>query len=337
MTCSNYSWTSTSAKERHPRLYDVMAFADVCADLIVTGNVRPRFKQVEQFVDYSLQIGGSGAIFAAQMARLGASTALLGWLGRDIFGEYVYTELKATGVDVTRLKLHREIQTCLGLALSEPNDRAILTHLGALNAATPNDLDPNLLQLCRHWHIAGYFLLPHLQPAWKTWLELCRANGVTTSLDTNWDPSEQWLGVTELLPLIDVFLPNEAEALAISKQSNVYAAAQTLADFGPLVVVKRGAQGALAINGSEMQALNASASPFRPAEIVDTTGAGDNFDAGFLHAWLCQEDIQTCLDLAHRCAVSSLEFPGGIAGQICASPELLEPEKVGSNRDDTLL
>lgn len=317
MACSNYSKTTASGDEQYPRLYDVMTFADVCADLIVTGNVRPRFRQVEQFVNYSLQIGGSGAIFAAQMARLGGSTALLGWLGRDVFGEYVYAELKKTGIDVTRLKLHEEAQTCLGLALSEPNDRAILTHLGALNAATPDDLDPDLLQLCRHWHIAGYFLLPHLQPAWKTWLELCRAKGVTTSLDTNWDPSERWLGVLELLPLIDVFLPNEAEALSISDQPDAYVAAQMLSDYGPLVVVKRGAEGALAIKGWEQHELHASESPFRPARIIDTTGAGDNFDAGFLYAWLRHEEIQACLNLAHRCAVSSLEFPGGIAGQIC--------------------
>lgn len=319
MPSSSDSTTPASSNEQCTQLYDVMTFADVCADQIITGNVRPRFHQVEQFVDYSLQIGGSGAIFAAQMARLGASTALLGWLGQDIFGEYVRTELNKTGIDVGRLKLDATAQTCLGLALSEPDDRAILTHLGALNAATPRDLDPEYLQLCRHWHIAGYFLLPHLQPAWKGWLELCRAKGVTTSLDTNWDPSEQWKDVLELLPLIDIFLPNEAEALSISKQSDIYAAAEALASYRPLVVVKRGARGALAIKGSERYELHASESPFRPARIVDTTGAGDNFDAGFLYAWLRHEEIQACLNLAHRCAVSSLEFPGGIAGQICDS------------------
>ena len=313
MACPSSSKTFTN----EGRPYDVMTFADVCADLIVTGNVRPRFHQVEQFVDYSLHIGGSGAIFASQMTRLGTPTALSGWLGRDIFGDYVWAALEKTGIDVTRLKRHGTAQTCLGLALSEPDDRAILTHLGALNAATAADLRPEFLELCRHWHIAGYFLLPGLKPAWADWLKLCRASGVTTSLDTNWDPEERWEGILELLPLIDVFLPNEAEALSISKQADVFSAARMLADYGPLVVVKRGAEGALAMKGSDRHELHALESPYRPARIIDTTGAGDNFDAGFLHAWLRREAIHECLNLAHRCAVSSLEFPGGIAGQIC--------------------
>ena len=171
------------------RKYEVMTLADVCIDLIMTGDVRPRFRQVEQFVDdFSMQLGGSAAIFASQMANLRVSTAMLGWLGTDIFGDFVHAELQKSGMDTTRIKRHPTVKTCLGLALSEVHDRAILTYAGTLDLPSPEDLDPALLTSCRHWHIGAYFLMRGLRPAWKNWLELCRAAKVTTSLDTNWDP-----------------------------------------------------------------------------------------------------------------------------------------------------
>lgn len=305
---------------RDARPFEVMTLADVCADLILTGDVRPRFHQVEQFIDdFSLQLGGSAAIFASQMARLGVPTAMLGWLGADIFGNFVRTELKKSGIDVTRMKAHPAVKTCIGLALSEERDRAILTYPGTLDLPSAEDLDPALLGSCRHWHIAAYFLMRQIRPAWKNWLELCRRAEVTTSLDTNWDPEEGWEGIVELLPLIDVFLPNEAEALAISKQADVFSAASALAQYGSLVVIKRGEKGAVAAKGDQSWELHASESPIRPLRIVDTTGAGDNFDAGFLCGWLRNEKIDECLALGHRCAVSSLEYAGGVAGQVCES------------------
>jgi sugar/nucleoside kinase (ribokinase family) len=294
-----------------------MTLADVCVDLIVTGDVRPRFHQMEQFVDdLSFQLGGSAAILASQMARLGASTALVGWVGTDLFGDFALSELKESGVDVEGVKKHVTMKTGVGLALSETNDRAILTYSGTLDVPSPGDLNPELLKSCRHWHIAGCFLMRHLPPAWQNWLELCRRSGVTTSLDTNWGPAERWEGVVELLPLIDVFLPNEAEALAISKQTDVLSAACTLAQNGSLVVVKRGANGALALKGDRFWELHTSESQILPHHIVDTTGAGDNFEAGFLREWLRRESIYDCLALAHKCAVSCFEYAGGVAGQL---------------------
>jgi ribokinase len=300
------------------RPFEVMTLADVCIDLILTGDVRPRFHQVEQFIDdFSLQLGGSAAIFASQMVRLGVSAAMLGWLGADIFGNFVHAELEKSGIDTTRIKRHPTVKTCLGLALSETHDRAILTYAGTLDLPSADDLDPALLASCRHWHIGAYFLMRGIRPAWKNWLELCREANVTTSLDTNWDPEERWTDVLELLPLTDVFLPNEAEALAISQQADVLSAARTLAQHGPLIVIKRGEKGALAARGDQIWELDAQASLIKPEKIVDATGAGDNFDAGFICGWLRSASIEESLALGHRCAVASLSHAGGIAGQIC--------------------
>jgi len=297
--------------------YEVMTLVDICVDMILTGNVRPRFHQVEQMVgDLSLQLGGSSSIFAAQIAKLGTRTAALGWLGADAFGDFALSELDKTGVDVSRVKRHATMRTGVGVALSEPEDRAILTYMGTLDAPNSSDLDPSLLGLIAHWHIGAYFLLRGLQPHWPEWLRLCRTAGITTSLDPNWDPNECWTGIIEILPFIDVFLPNEAEALAISRQINIQDAARSLSQYGPLVVIKCGERGAIAARGNKLWELDASKSTVVPAHIADTTGAGDNFDAGFLHGWLAEWDVNPCLELGHRCAVSSLEHPGGIHGQL---------------------
>ncbi|HZO89085.1 MAG TPA: carbohydrate kinase family protein [Chthonomonadaceae bacterium] len=303
---------------QEPPLLDVCCAADLCVDLIVTGDVTPRFRQVEQLVDdYTLELGGSATIFASQFARLGGRAGLIGAVGADAFGQFVRERLKALGVDVRRVRQQTALKTGLGLALIKPDgDRAILTYSGTIDAVQPSDLTPDLVSAFRHWHIASYFLLNRLRGYWPLWLERCRAAGRTTSLDTNWDPEDRWEGVRELLPLVDVFLPNEAEALAISKAASVEEAGERLAVCGPLVVVKRGAQGAVAFQGGRRWEVGDAEAAEGPLAIVDSVGAGDNFDAGFLRAWLLGHDSEACLRLACRCARASLSAPGGFQGQL---------------------
>lgn len=308
-----------------PNGMDVMAVSDMCVDIILRGNVRPEFGQVEQIVDdCSIQIGGSANIFMTQMAKLGARTGLLGWMGNDAFADFLLRTFHAIGVDTTHLKTHPTLKTGVGLALTEPDDRSILAYMGTIDATSPEDLSTRLLEQCRHWHVACYFLLSKLRQCWPEWLRQCKMRGMTTSLDTNWDPEKRWEGVIELLPNIDVFLPNEAEALAISREATVPAAARMLASKGPLVVVKCGADGALAVKGSETWEFHPGPED-RLAFVADATGAGDNFDAGFLRAWLLGYEIDACMRLGHACALSSLGYLGGIEGQLVRM--IAPPEK----------
>jgi sugar/nucleoside kinase (ribokinase family) len=293
---------------------DVLLASDMCVDLLLTGNVRPRFRQVEQVVDdYALELGGSANIFAAQSRKLGAHVGVVGTVGPDLFGEFAVRRLGGLGVDTTRVRVDRRCRTGLGVALVEPDDRAILTVVGSIDGVAPGDLPPDPAAACRHWHVASYFLMRRLRPAWRPWLEACRRAGVTTSLDTNWDPDERWDGVLELLPFVDVFLPNEAEAAALTGKKDPLAAAEDLARLGPLVVVKRGRRGALAVRGRERWSREGR--PARAEAIVDAVGAGDNFDAGFLRAFRLGWDVDACLGLGDRCARASLRRAGGIEGQ----------------------
>jgi ribokinase len=200
--------------------WDVATVSDMCVDLVVRGNVRPEFHQVEQIVgDYSLELGGSANIFASQLAKLGARAGVLGYVGADMFGEFALQELGQIGVDTTRVKKLASLKTGIGIHLTKKHDRAILTYPGSIDATHTEE---TLSHCCRHWHLASYFLLRNLRSFWPLWIQKCRKAGLTTSLDTNWDPDKQWDGVADLLPFIDVFLSSEAEALSLTGETDVW-------------------------------------------------------------------------------------------------------------------
>lgn len=296
---------------------DILCVADMCVDLVVTGNVRPQFHQAEQLVDdYSIELGGSANIFVSQFVKLGGRAGVVGWVGQDAFGQFILEKLHTVGVDISRVGQDPQLKTGLGIALAEPDDRAILTYPGTIDAVKPLELIEELLVACQHWHIASYFLLNKLRERWITWLEQCRRKKLTTSLDTNWDPENRWEGVMKLLPLIDIFLPNEAEALAISGESDLTRAGEKLSHLGTLVVIKRGREGALAFRKNQCWRVRPDDSERKAIHIADSIGAGDNFDAGFIRAWLLGQEMEKCLDLACRCAVASLAAAGGIQGQL---------------------
>jgi ribokinase len=300
-------------------MLDVLSVSDMCVDLVLTGNVRPQFGQVEQIIGaYFLELGGSANIFASQLAKLGARVGLVGWIGDDPFGNFCLQRMKTLGIDMSHVRVHSLLKTGLGVALAESEDRAILTYLGTIDAVKPSDLSNDLLESCRHWHIASYFLLESLRGFWVGWAQRCKAAGLTLSLDTNWDPANEWVGVMEMLPFVDVFLPNQNEAFALTGEKDVLRAARRLAKEGPLVVVKRGAEGAIAIAGTKTWDMDLRLCDTAPdsLQVADTVGAGDNFDAGFIRGWLLRRDVPECLMLGHRCAVASLARAGGIEGQL---------------------
>lgn len=172
-----------------------------------------------------------------------------------------------------------------------------------------------------HLHVASFFLLPLLASGLPTLLAEVRAEGITVSLDTNWDPAEKWEGVVECLPFVDVLLPNAAEAAALAeaagaRTADAIGAAQALAAFGPIVAVKDGAAGGFAV--TQRQVARARGLEL---DVVDTTGAGDSFDAGFLAAWLAGEPLDRCIRAAAVAGSLSTRAPGGTGSQATA-PEL---------------
>jgi sugar/nucleoside kinase (ribokinase family) len=265
----------------------VLVAGDANVDLVLVGDVVPRFGQAEQLLDRGdLVLGGSASIAACGVARLGVPTALVARVGADTFGGVTTDALVAAGVDVSAVAVDPAVPTGMSVILSTPDDRAILTVpgtiptlradavLAALDAVAPG----------AHLHVASYFLQPGLAADLPGLLAAARARGVTTSLDTNWDPQERWTGLAAVLPLLDLLLPNTSELRAIGAALGITgddrAVATGIAALGPRVVVKDGAAGgwSVAPDGTRTHA------PGLRVDVVDTTGAGDSFDAGYLAA-----------------------------------------------------
>lgn len=269
---------------------DVLVVGDANPDLLLTGDTVPRFGQAEQLLDSAeLLLGGSAAIVACGLARLGVRTALAAVVGADQFGAVVLDRLRDGGVDVSAVEIDADRPTGLSVVLSEPGDRAILTLPGTIPVLTAEAVRAAIARLRpRHVHFASYFLLPGLAAELPALLDEVAASGASISLDTNWDPAEHWAGLREVLPRVDVFLPNEEEALAIagalggSSYTDRDEAAAALSALGCRVVVKAGADGGVAFEGGQA----AGSAPGLVLDVVDTTGAGDSFDAGYLAALL---------------------------------------------------
>jgi sugar/nucleoside kinase (ribokinase family) len=308
---------------------DLLVLGDVNPDLVLFDAAMPvAFGQAETLVqDAELTIGGSGAIMACGAARLGLGTSLVGLVGDDQFGAFMLREVARCGVDVSGVVVSDEVRTGLTVVLVRPGDRAILTFPGAIAAMDAARVDAGLLVRARHVHVASYFLQTAITPGLADVLRRARASGATTSVDPNWDPAENWDGgLRELLPLIDVLLPNAVEACRIAgvpDVSEAEGAAATLAAAGPLVAVKLGGDGALAVPAGGGRVVRAPA-PRDVVEPVDAVGAGDTFDAGLLAALLAGEPLQEALALACASGTLSMRAAGGTGGQ----PTLAEARAV---------
>lgn len=307
--------------------FDVLVAGELNPDLILSDpDLEPRFGQVETLVRRAdLTVGSSSAIFACGAARLGLCTAFVGVVGDDEFGRFMCRALAAAGIDVSHVVIDASQRTGLSVILSRGPDRAILTFPGAIAALRAEQVPATLLGRARHLHVASFFLQTALQPGLPSLFKQAHAYGLTTSLDPNWDPTQTWAGLDELLPLTDIFLPNEAEALAISQTDNLDQALDHLRSQVRMGAIKLGAQGALGWCESEHVGVGAL-----PVDVVDTVGAGDSFDAGFVCGYLRGWDLRRCLQLAVACGSLSTRAAGGTAGQ----PTLAEAMQILEDRAD---
>jgi sugar/nucleoside kinase (ribokinase family) len=301
--------------------FDILVAGEINPDLILSGDVTPEFGQVEKLVDSAiLTIGSSSAIFACGVARLGLKVAFVGVCGDDIFGRFMLDEMARHGVEISNVLIVPGGQTGVSVILtrtfisgyqaSAQRDRAILTHSGLVAALKADDVTDTLLRNSRHLHVASYFLQTALQSGLPSLFARAHALDLTTSLDTNWDPSGEWRGFDELLRQVDVFLPNEKEALALTGLVSIEAASDLLCRKCDTVAIKLGAQGALACHAEETARATALT-----VQVVDTVGAGDTFDAGFLYGWLCGWSLEKALSLAAVCGSLSTRRAGGTSAQ----------------------
>ena len=297
---------------------DLLVVGEVNPDVIVWDpDPRPLFGQAERFVEgIRLTIGSSSAITACGAARLGLRVALVGVVGDDALGRFMLEALAARGVDVSACRIAAGRSTGASVILGNGSDRAILTSMGTIADVRASDVPPELIARARHVHVGSYFLQPGLAAEVPALFRAAHAAGATTSLDPNWDPSGSWdLGFAAAAAESDVLLPNAAECRALAGMDDVEAAARALAAGGGrdgrAVAVKCGVDGAIAVAGHGSVARCGAIE----TDAVDTTGAGDAFDAGFLAAWLEGHVLEDALRLAVACGSLSTRAAGGTDGQ----------------------
>ena len=288
--------------------FDVTIAGELNLDLILYGlpEVLPPERELLAN-DMMLTLGSSSAIVAHNLASLGSHVGFLSCIGNDQFGQMALERLSAAGVDVSKVvQISGSVKTGLTVLLQRNGWRNILTYPGTIFDLKLEHLDFDYLTSSRHFHFSSFYLQRGLQAHVVELFKQLRSKGLTISLDCNDDPDDKWMGLEEVLPYVDVFLPNERELKRIAGTENVEAAIDRLAAIVPLLVVKLGSEGAMAQTGKERVT-----SPAVKVDLVDPVGAGDSFDAGFLHEFLRGSDLTTCLRSGNLAGALSVTRPGG--------------------------
>jgi sugar/nucleoside kinase (ribokinase family) len=289
--------------------FDVTVVGELNLDLILYGLPEELAPERELLADgLSLTLGSSSAIFAHNLAALGSRVGFVSRIGCDPLGQISLERLAAGGVDVSRVrKVGGRSSTGLTVILPRSSFRNILTYPGTMFEMCFGDLDLDYLASGQHFHLSSFFLHRALRPRVPELFRRLKSAGLTVSLDTNDDPDDRWNGdLHEVLRLVDVFLPNAREAKRITGVDDLDAAVERLAQVVPVVAVKLGPEGALAQRDRQRFTC-----PAPRVEAVDPVGAGDSFDAGFLHQYVRGADLTTCLAFGNLAGAFSTTRPGG--------------------------
>ncbi len=287
--------------------FDVTIAGELNLDLILYGLPDELPPEREVLADcMMLTLGSSSAIVAHNLAALGSRVGFQSLIGEDSLGQIAVDRLAEGGVDISHVRrAHGPTTTGLSVILPRTGWRNMLTYSGTIAELSLKDLDFDYLTDSRHFHLSSLYLQQALRPDVGELFRRLKAKGLTISLDTNDDPQDLW-GLEDLLKYVDVLLPNAREATRITGTDDPELAIQQLAGMVPLVVVKLGHEGALAQRGKER-----FISPSLTVTAVDAVGAGDSFDAGFLHQYLQGSDLPTCLANGNRAGALSVTRPGG--------------------------
>jgi len=290
----------------------ILVIGELNIDIVATGlHSMPEMGAEILAKNCELTLGSASAIFAAGMAKLGNPVTFLGHVGHDYLGDFCLRALKQSGVSTQYVTRKADERTGVTIALSGKRDRALVTYAGAVATLTADSIDEKMMRRRDHLHLTSYYLQTGLRPSFGPLLQHAKALGLTTSFDPNSDPNDKWnKNIDEVLNYTDVLFVNEREAMKLTRSKTVNRALKTLGGKVNCAVVKRGARGATAIQSEKI--FNASGFKVRA---IDTTGAGDSFDAGFMWAYLRQAPLAECLRIGSACGALSTISAGGTAGQ----------------------
>jgi len=290
-------------------MFDITIAGEINLDLILYG--LPQEMPVERELlatDFQMTLGSSSAILAHNLAVLGTKVGFITLAGKDELGKAALARLGESGADLSRVVFAENGKsTGMTVLLHHGKERHILTYPGTMHEMSKRDLDIAYLKSSRHFHLSSLFLHQALEADLPALFRELKAAGLTISLDTNDDPEDRWGGVLEeLLDVVDVILPNEMEICRIAKRDSLEEAIEMLSQRIPCIVVKLGSRGALVQAGGKRY----TAAPV-PVTAMDSIGAGDSFNAGFLSAWLRGLPLDICARAGNIAGALSTQRPGG--------------------------
>jgi sugar/nucleoside kinase (ribokinase family) len=288
--------------------FDVTLVGDINLDILLYGLPDDLALERELLANrMAMHVGGSAAITAHNMAAMHNSVGLVAMAPHDEFGTLCQKELQRAGVDLSRCVAGTEVQTGVTVLLQHQRYRRMLTYPGATAQMTYESLDLEYLTDARHFHMCSYYLQRALTPSMPLLFSTLKQAGMTISLDPNDDPNHSWdRNILQSLRHVDILMPNEREACLLAAEPELDRAISFLTGLVPILVIKRGADGASVHCGSRAWYVSA-----RNVKVVDAVGAGDSFNAGFLHGWLRGMAVEEALAFGNLTGAWSTMASGG--------------------------
>ncbi len=288
--------------------WDVYVTGDINVDLLVQGlDKLPLPGQEINVNNIELCVGGGAALFTLGLAKLGVNTVFDGVLGNDLYGRFILEELKSKSVDTSLIKQSQQNRTGISIALTNEKDRSFITYIGS-NAEVELNIDHNI-SLAKHTHLTGYRGGSNHE-SYIAALKKIKNCNMTVSFDVGWDDTGEWYeGIYEIISYVDVFFINEVEAVNYSKCAVVEEAMKKFSSYCNNIVIKLGSKGSIAYKNGEIETAEAY-----KVKAVDTTGAGDSFNAGYIYGFLKGENLKKCLMYGNACGALSVTEFGGNTG-----------------------
>ncbi|MEM2960199.1 MAG: carbohydrate kinase family protein [Candidatus Bathyarchaeia archaeon] len=290
-----------------------LVIGDLNVDVIISGMTEfPELGREILCKDIRTLLGGSASIFACRLSQLGAKVDIIGKIGRDENGMIVLNTLKENGVGIGRVIVEDKLKTGVTVSLTFPENKALITFMGSIGALEPSDIKTEIFKEYDHLHVSSIYLQPKLLIALSKIFAEAKRIGLITSLDPQCDPEGKYNHIWDILEHVDIFLPNDSEITGITRLENPIEALRKIGLKVRTIVVKCGSRGAIGMLDGEVVSIKAF--KIKP---VDTTGAGDSFDAGFIYYFVHKsKGFEESIRFANAVGALSCLYIGGAEGKI---------------------
>ncbi|MEA3400262.1 MAG: sugar kinase [Armatimonadota bacterium] len=291
----------------------------VCVGIIVADvwgrpiDDQPEHGRLMLVDEMGIGIGGCAANAGIGLAKMGVDTAIMGKVGDDGFGRFLREAMQEEGIDTSGIRVSEEKGTSATMIMIDSQGERTFMHcIGANATMRPQDIDMRQVAAAEIFHFAGALVMPGFDgPPAASVMKAAQEAGTTTALDVVWDDTGRWMELLEpVLPYTDIFLPSLAEAVEITGETDPGAVAEVLMDHGVKTVgLKMGEEGCYVRTADhEIRA------PAYDVEVIDGTGSGDAFVAGFLLGSLAGWELEDVAHFANAVGALCVTAPGTTTG-----------------------